>query len=142
MGRKVLVVEDSQIQRQTIHRIMEALEWRVVEAAHGKQAMEQLLHHDDIELITLDWHMPVMDGLEFLSTCRSMPEFAETPKVMMMSFERTMPAIVRAISAGADEYIIKPFTLEIFTQKLNALGFPCRFPFDEKIHLPDDEAGE
>jgi len=128
MTRKALVAEDSLVQRTAICRIMKAFGWDVIQAENGKHAMEVVLEQDGIDLVVLDWQMPVMDGLEFLSIFRSMPEFVRNPKVMMMSAKQTMPAIVRAISAGADEYVMKPFTIEILANKLQMMGFPCELP--------------
>jgi len=128
MTRKALVAEDSLVQRAAICRILKAFGWEVIQAENGKHAMEMVLEQDGIDLIVLDWQMPVMDGLEFLSIFRSMPEFVRNPKVMMMSAKQTMPAIVRAISAPADEYVMKPFTIEVLANKLQMMGFSCELP--------------
>lgn len=121
--RKALLVEDSSGQREILSRLLMEYGWWIIEAKDGRQAMEQMSEHDDIELIMLDLYMPVMDGMEFLSELRSTPEFTDMPKVLMMSVERAMPTVEKALAAGADEYIMKPFSIEVLNQKLSSMGF-------------------
>jgi two-component system, chemotaxis family, chemotaxis protein CheY len=108
--------------RLALRGIMQQLGWEVLEAENGKQAMEQVLKHVDVDLILLDWHMPVMNGYDFLVGLRASPSFAEKPKVVMVTTEATMPSIIKAISAGADEYIMKPFDSQMVQEKLAMLG--------------------
>jgi two-component system chemotaxis response regulator CheY len=121
--RKALLVEDSSGQREILSRILMEQGWWIVEAEDGRQGMKQMSEHDDIELIMLDLYMPVMDGMEFLSVLRTTPEYSEAPKVLMMSVERAMPTVQQALAAGADEYIMKPFSIELLNQKLSSMGF-------------------
>lgn len=119
---KVLVVDDAKVVRLALRGIMQQRGWEVVEAENGQAAMEQVLRHADVDLILLDWHMPVMNGYDFLVGLRASPTFAENPKVVMVTTEATMPSIIKAISAGADEYIMKPFDAKIVEEKLTMLG--------------------
>lgn len=119
---KALVVDDAKVVRLTLLGIMKKLGWDVVEAENGEQAMEKMLKHADVDLILLDWHMPVMNGYDFLVGLRASPTFAENPKVVMVTTEATMPSIIKAISAGADEYIMKPFDTQLVEEKLTMLG--------------------
>lgn len=119
---KVLVVDDAKVVRLTLRGIMQQFGWDVFEAENGKQAMEQVLKHADVDLVLLDWHMPVMNGYDFLVALRASPVFAEKPTVVMVTTEATMPSIIKAISAGADEYIMKPFDSQMVEEKLAMLG--------------------
>lgn len=121
--RKALLVEDSNGQREILSRILMEQGWWIIEAEDGKQAMKQMSEHDDIELIMLDLYMPIMDGMEFLSALRTTPEYSDAPKVLMMSVERAMPTVEKALAAGADEFIMKPFSIEVLEQKLSSMGF-------------------
>lgn len=119
---KALVVDDARVVRLALRGIMQQLGWDIVEAENGQQAMEQVLKHADVDLILLDWHMPVMNGYDFLVGLRGSPTFAENPKVVMVTTEASMPSIIKAISAGADEYIMKPFDAQLIEEKLTMLG--------------------
>ena len=119
---KTLVVDDARVVRLALRGIMQQLGWDVFEAENGQQAMEQVLKHADVDLILLDWHMPVMNGYDFLVGLRAAPTFAEKPKVVMVTTEASMPSIIKAISAGADEYIMKPFDAHVIEEKLTMLG--------------------
>ncbi len=118
----VLIVDDARVIRMALRGIMQQLGWKIVEAENGKQALEQLRQHPDIDVILLDWHMPVMNGYDFLVSMRATPEHAEKPRVIMVTTEASMPSILKAISAGADEYIMKPFDIEMVQEKLDMLG--------------------
>ncbi len=118
----VLIVDDARVIRMALRGIMQQLGWQIVEAENGKQALEQMRQHPDIDVILLDWHMPVMNGYDFLVSLRATPEHAEKPRVIMVTTEASMPSILKAISAGADEYIMKPFDIEMLQEKLDMLG--------------------
>lgn len=119
---KALIVDDARVVRLALRGIMQQLDWDVVEAENGKQAMEQVHKHADIDLILLDWHMPVMNGYDFLVSLRASPKHKEKPKVIMVTTEASMASILKALSAGADEYIMKPFDADMIQDKLNILG--------------------
>lgn len=119
---KSLIVDDARVVRMALRGIMQQLGWQVVEAENGKQAMEQLQRNSDVALILLDWHMPVMNGYDFLVSLRASPEYVEDPKVVMVTTEASMPSILQAISAGANEYIMKPFDADMIQEKLGMLG--------------------
>lgn len=122
--RKTLIVDDARVVRLALRGIMQQLGWQVIEAEHGKQAMEQMQKNPDVSLILLDWHMPVMNGYDFLVSLRASPEHVDDPKVIMVTTEASMPSILKAISAGANEYIMKPFDAEMIQEKLGMLGLP------------------
>lgn len=95
--------------------------FEILEAEHGEAALEQIRHHPDVQAILLDWNMPIMNGLQFLQTLRSLP-LPKQPTVVMCTTENDMEHIVTAIEAGANEYIMKPFTEEIIRDKFEEVG--------------------
>ena len=115
-----LVVDDSGVVRKVARRIVETLNFSVIEAEDGEKALEACKHSMP-EAVLLDWNMPVMDGLEFLVNLRRMPG-GDAPKVVFCTTENGMDHIARALEAGADEYIMKPFDKDIVTDKFREVG--------------------
>jgi len=121
---KALIVDDARVVRLALRGIMQQLGWETVEAEDGKQAIGKMQKNPDIALILLDWHMPVMNGYDFLLSLRASPGHAETPRVIMVTTEASMPSILKAIAAGANEYIMKPFDAEMLREKIDMVGLP------------------
>lgn len=115
-----LVVDDSKVVRKLERRIMEELGFTVAEAEDGQQAVEACKAGFP-DLILLDWHMPVMNGLEFLQALRAMAG-GDAPKVIFCTTESEMSNIMKALEMGANEYVMKPFDAEIIKGKLEQLG--------------------
>jgi two-component system, chemotaxis family, chemotaxis protein CheY len=115
-----LVVDDSGVVRKVARRIVEALNFQVIEAEDGAKALEACKQALP-EAILLDWNMPVMDGYEFLINLRRMPG-GDAPKVVFCTTENGMDHIARALDAGANEYIMKPFDKDIVTAKFQEVG--------------------
>jgi two-component system chemotaxis response regulator CheY len=118
--KKALVVDDSKAVRQIERKYLEELGFEVLEAENGKEALEVLKEHSDISLILLDWHMPIMNGYEFLKTLRANPQHQEI-KVMMVTTENQQKSVIDAIMAGANEYLMKPFDKEMLETKIRYL---------------------
>jgi two-component system chemotaxis response regulator CheY len=120
---QALVIDDSRTMRIVLRRQLEQLGYAVVEAADGQQALEVLAAHGDSlpVLATVDWNMPVMNGLEFVKAVRTDPALRDVT-LMMVTTESEHGQIVRALAAGAHEYLIKPFTNEALVDKLDYLG--------------------
>ncbi|HEV7439094.1 MAG TPA: response regulator [Methylobacterium sp.] len=115
-----LIVDDSAVIRKVARRILENLDLDVSEAEDGAKAMEQCsVAMPDV--ILLDWNMPNMDGYAFLRALRQAPG-GGGPKVLFCTTENDVGAIARALHAGADEYIMKPFDRDILTAKLAQVG--------------------
>ena len=122
-----LVVDDSGVVRKVARRIVEALGFHVVEAEDGEKALEACKQAMP-EAVLLDWNMPVMDGLEFLVRLRGLAG-GDAPKVVFCTTENGMDHIARALEAGANEYIMKPFDRDIVTAKFQEVGLvPVTLP--------------
>ncbi|RTL48286.1 MAG: response regulator [Bradyrhizobiaceae bacterium] len=115
-----LVVDDSSVIRKVARRILEGLDFRISEAEDGEKALEACKHSMP-DAVLLDWNMPVMDGLDFLRNMRRMPG-GDKPKVVFCTTENDVAHIARALHAGANEYIMKPFDKEIVTAKFQEVG--------------------
>lgn len=115
-----LIVDDSRVVRKVASRIIEKLGFSLSEAEDGAQA---LAHCEKTlpDLILLDWYMPVMDGITFLEKLRALPEGGK-PVVVFCTTENEIGHIQKAIMAGANEYVMKPFDEEILTTKLTQVG--------------------
>ena len=118
--KQVLVVDDSTVIRKVATRILEGMRFQTSEAEDGRKALSacSFLMPD---AILLDLNMPVMDGFEFLRELRKMPG-GSRPKVVFCTTENDVAQIARAMHAGADEYIMKPFDKEIVQSKFEEIG--------------------
>ncbi|NPA38947.1 MAG: response regulator [Thermodesulfobacteria bacterium] len=118
--KKVLVVDDSKAIRQIERKYLEEMGFEVLEAQNGEEALKVVAENPDISLILLDWHMPVMNGYEFLVKLRANPEWKHI-KVMMVTTENQQKSVIDAIMAGANEYLMKPFDKEMLETKIKYL---------------------
>lgn len=116
-----LVIDDSRAMRMILKRILVGCGFEVVEAGDGQQALDAVAAGPVPELALIDWNMPVMNGLEFVTAVRKKPECRQMT-LMMVTTESERSQIVRALAAGAHEYVLKPFTNEAITEKLSLLG--------------------
>lgn len=118
--KSCLVVDDSRVIRKVARRILEELDFDIREAVDGQDALNSC--HDTLpDVVLLDWNMPLMNGLEFLKALRA-SEGGDRPVVVFCTTENDMSHISAAISAGADEYIMKPFDREIIESKFSQVG--------------------
>jgi two-component system chemotaxis response regulator CheY len=115
-----LVVDDSGVVRKVIRRILEALNFQILEAENGEQAIETC-RRELPDAILLDWNMPKMDGYDFLRLLRQLPG-GDRPKVVFCTTENDITRIARALHAGADEYVMKPFDGDIIKTKFEEIG--------------------
>jgi two-component system chemotaxis response regulator CheY len=115
-----LIVDDSSVIRKVARRILESLEFRIVEAEDGGQAFAAC-QRDLPDAILLDWNMPKMDGYGFLRALRGLPG-GDRPKVVFCTTENDVAHIARALQAGANEYIMKPFDKDIVQEKFEEIG--------------------
>ncbi|MEH3118401.1 MAG: response regulator [Methylorubrum populi] len=123
-AKTALIVDDSAVIRKVARRILETLDFGVRDAEDGRTALA-ICAEAMPSVILLDWNMPNMDGYEVLRQVRQSP-LGDRPKILFCTTENDIGAIARALRAGADEYIMKPFDREIMMAKLDQVGFPVR----------------
>jgi two-component system chemotaxis response regulator CheY len=117
---RALIIDDSRFVRSYLRGLLQGKGIECDEAADGQAALNQLHSGVQFDLVLLDWNMPVMNGLETLKKIRA-GHFNET-KVLMVTTEAEHDFIMRALEAGADEYLMKPFDHDAFDDKLAMLG--------------------
>ena len=118
---RALVIDDSRAMRRILSGTLEGFGYEIRQAGHGQEALDVLDEGWIPELVCVDWNMPVMDGLQFVSAVRSNPAWRALT-LMMVTSESEQGQIVRALAAGAHEYVIKPFTADALRDKLALLG--------------------
>jgi two-component system chemotaxis response regulator CheY len=118
--KSFLVVDDSRVVRKVTRRIVEDLGFSCTEAEDGQKAYDSCTTTMP-DAIILDWNMPVMSGIEFLERLRQLPD-GHKPKVLLCTTENDLEHIRRALLAGANEYIMKPFDSIIVRSKLMRIG--------------------
>jgi two-component system chemotaxis response regulator CheY len=122
MKRKALIVDDSKAIRMILGRILRELGYEVCEAVDGKDALKVIESEKAaVQLVLADWNMPEMNGLDLIKHLRHNPELASL-KVIMVTTETEVDHIVSALEAGANEYVMKPFTKDIIRGKLEMVG--------------------
>jgi two-component system chemotaxis response regulator CheY len=122
MMPKALVVDDSKAVRMILARTLKELGFEVREAADGREALDVIAaERDSVNLVLADWNMPEMNGLELLTRLREKPELASLT-IVMVTTETEVGQMTAALEAGANEYIMKPFTKDILLEKLELLG--------------------
>ena len=117
---RALIVDDSRFVRDFLRGLLEERGIECEEAADGCAALDQLHSHDAFDLALVDWNMPNMNGLDMLKKMRA--EGYTGVKVMMVTTEAENDFITRALDAGADEYLMKPFDDQALGEKLVILG--------------------
>jgi two-component system, chemotaxis family, chemotaxis protein CheY len=119
---KALIVDDSKSTRMILGRILLELGYEVCEAVNGEDALKVIESKKAaVNLVLVDWSMPEMNGLDLVKHLRQNPELASL-KVIMVTTETDVDHIVSALEAGANEYIMKPFTKDIIRDKLELVG--------------------
>ena len=118
---RALVIDDSRAMRRIVASILEGFGYQTRPAGHGREALDVLEEGWVPDLACIDWNMPVMDGLQFVSAVRANPDWRAVT-LMMVTTESEHSQIVRALAAGAHEYVVKPFTAAAIGDKLALLG--------------------
>lgn len=114
---KILIVDDSRAMRSVIGRLVKKLGHETIEAGHGKEALEKLASGEHVDVALVDWNMPLMNGLELVKAVRSTPQHCNLPLLMVTS-ETEVERVLAAMEAGADEYLMKPFTDQELATKI------------------------
>jgi len=118
---RALVVDDSRAMRMILARVLRDNGFEVLEAGDGAQALAVLADSALPDVALVDWNMPVMNGLDFVEAVRREPAY-EAMHLLMVTTESEAAQVVRAIEAGAEEYLFKPFTPEALLDKLALVG--------------------
>lgn len=117
-----LLIDDSRAIRMTVGRTLNRFGYDVCSAANGREALAIIGRESlDLSVVLVDWSMPVMNGLEFLKAIRCNVKYGAIP-LMMVANETESDQMCRALDAGANEYLLKPFTDEAIAVKLRVLG--------------------
>ena len=119
--QRAMVVDDSRAIRLILTRTLAEFGYDVCQAANGKEALAVLEGHQDVSLVLVDWNMPEMNGLEFVKNVRADDRYSQM-KLMMVTTETQVEQMITALEAGANEYVMKPFTKEVIEGKLRVLG--------------------
>jgi two-component system chemotaxis response regulator CheY len=108
--------------RMILSRSLAQFDYEVLTACDGQEALGYLEEHaPELALLLVDWNMPRMNGLEFIKQLRSIPQYMTAP-LMMVTTETEVDQMVKALDAGANEYVMKPFTHDIIADKLRLMG--------------------
>jgi len=118
---RALVIDDSRAIRLILGQILKALQFEVFEAGHGLEALEKLKETGPLDIALVDWNMPEMNGYDFVCEVRKDDQYKDM-KLMMVTTETEMAQVIKALEAGANEYIMKPFTKDMIVEKLTILG--------------------
>ena len=117
-----LVIDDSRAMRMILGRMLNRFGYEVCSAANGREALNMIDGQSlDLSVILVDWYMPEMNGLEFVKAIRSDPRLGDVPLLMVFT-DSEIDQIHPALAAGADEYVLKPFTDRAIAEKLRLLG--------------------
>ena len=119
---KAMIIDDSRAIRRILGDTIRSLGFEVWEAANGREALDRLEEVGaPVRLMLVDWNMPIMNGLEVVSQVRLDKRF-QSSLLLMVTTETAVDQMVKALDAGANEYIMKPFTKEVIVDKLRILG--------------------
>jgi two-component system chemotaxis response regulator CheY len=117
---KVLIVDDFATMRRILKNILKQLGFKnLVEADDGTTAWDTL-GNQEIDLIISDWNMPKMTGLELLKKVRADSRYAKKP-FLMVTAEAQKQNVIEAVQAGVSNYVVKPFTAEAISDKLEKI---------------------
>jgi two-component system, chemotaxis family, chemotaxis protein CheY len=119
---KALVVDDSRIMRMLLSQMLKEVGFTEVgQAQHGQEGLAYLTGHPDTNLALVDWNMPEMTGIEMVEAVRKDAALNDV-KLVMVTTESESGNVERALTLGANEYVMKPFTKDVITSKLRLLG--------------------
>ena len=115
-----LIVDDSDLIRKVMRKVLEDLHYMVIEAESGQQAIAKCTKAMP-EIIVLDWHMPDMSGHEVLAAIKDLPA-ERRPVICYLTTQNDPMDISRAFALGAETYLMKPFNREVFTKKISEVA--------------------
>ena len=118
---RALVIDDSKAIRLILGQMLKEMGFEVSSAGHGLEALDRLKEVGKVDLALVDWNMPEMNGFEFVCAVRKDEKYNDM-RLMMVTTETEMSQVIKALEAGANEYVMKPFTKEIIREKINLMG--------------------
>lgn len=124
---RALIIDDSKTMRSIIGRTIRELGFEILEAGDGRAALAELQKSGAVDLSLVDWNMPEMNGIEFVEAMRREPAW-NSIKVIMITTASDAAHVERALAAGANEYLMKPFTKDMIVSKLEMLGLAGGHP--------------
>ena len=119
---RALVIDDSRAMRALLGRLLGEIGFSVDEAGNGREGLEHLQAHGAPDVVLVDWNMPEMSGIEFVQAVRSNRDY-DAVRLIMVTTETEMTRVVKALGAGLDAYVMKPFTKEAVVEQLERIGF-------------------
>ncbi len=118
---RAIVVDDSRVARTILKKALVQEGFEVIEAGDGRQALDELAKCGPFDLALVDWNMPVMTGYELVCEVRARRDL-DRMAIMMVSTETESSQVQKALDAGANEYVMKPFTPDVLHEKILMLG--------------------
>ncbi len=119
---RALVLDDSRAMRTILKSVLTEVGFEVQEASSVRDALGVLAGDPDFDLALVDWNLPDVEGIEFVRQVRAQRKF-DRVKLMMVTTETETAQVASAIRAGANEYIMKPFSKQAVAEKLVLMGF-------------------
>jgi two-component system, chemotaxis family, chemotaxis protein CheY len=119
---RALVIDDSKAMRALLGRLLGEIGFSVEEAGNGREGLEHLQAHGAPDVVLVDWNMPEMSGIEFVQAVRRNRDY-DAVRLIMVTTETEMTRVVKALGAGLDAYVMKPFTKEAVVEQLERIGF-------------------
>lgn len=117
---RVLVIDDSRAMRMILKNALVELGHEVAEASNGQEGLEKVRESGPFQLGLVDWNMPVMNGFEFVQNVRA--EHAnDGMRLLMVTTEVETSQVTKALAAGANEYLMKPFTKDVLQEKIQMI---------------------
>ena len=120
---RALIVDDSRVARAMIAHALGGI-YDVTQAGSAESGLEALTNSEPFQLLVVDWNMPGMSGVEFVRQLRTSGAYPDL-KILMITTEVDAEAVITAMDAGVDEYLMKPFIREAVLEKLALLDLPC-----------------
>jgi two-component system, chemotaxis family, chemotaxis protein CheY len=119
---RALVIDDSKAMRALLGRLLGEIGFSVDQAGNGREGLEHLQAHGAPDVVLVDWNMPEMSGFEFVQAVRANRDY-DAVRLIMVTTETEMTRVVKALGAGLDAYVMKPFTKEAVVEQLERIGF-------------------
>jgi two-component system chemotaxis response regulator CheY len=118
---RALIIDDTRISRLIVDGILKGIGVETHEASNGNEALKILQHEGPFDVVLLDWNMPEMNGLQFVTKVRKNKKY-DRMKIIMLTVESHLKDMAEVLEAGANEYLIKPAREKALLEKLALVG--------------------